>query len=511
MSEIIKIDNGIVILNKQKGMTSHDAIFKLKKILNIKKIGHTGTLDKNASGVLIVLLSNSTKIQNALMKGDKEYIAELIIGASTDAEDYTGKIIGSENDYLVSVGENISIDKEDIRFNDIISKIELSIKSFIGEYEQTPPMYSSKKVNGKKLLNLAYKGKVIERKPCKVKINKIEILDYYIRKFRILNNDHISSISNTNNIINRTNLKIKNNLNNTNRTTNQTNINNIINLKEQNNLINKNNIKEYLTLKIKVSCSKGTYIRTLCKDIGQKISISSMMGDLVRTKNNNFSIDESLTIEEIEKKVSDNDYSFVKPAYYLEKSQVLTFGKFETLHIGHKKIINEVLKLKTNFDKESSVLLININDGHFDKNNNLVKGKSNSSILLTKEQQFSKLKYYGIENVLDFEINNFTKDYTPEFFVEEILINQMNAKIIVVGSDCSFGKKGIGNADTLKIIAKKYDVKVFVVDKLKLSEYFPEYENIYGDVDISTTLIKKAYDDKNFDLVNKCLDKRTSD
>ena len=487
MNETIKINNGIVILNKQKGMTSHDAIFKLKKILNIKKIGHTGTLDKNASGVLVVLLSNSTKIQNILMKGNKEYIAELIIGVSTDTEDYTGKVIGSENNYLVPVGENIYIDKTDSEISLIISKIESSIKSFIGEYEQTPPMYSSKKINVKKLLNLAYKGEVVERKPCKVKINNIQIIDMYYKKLRISHNN-IKCINNIN-----SNLNIKNNFNH---------------ILEHNNILNKNNIKEYLTFKLRVSCSKGTYIRTLCKDIGQKISLNSIMGDLTRVKNSRFSIEESLTLDEIGKKVVNNDYSFIKPAYYLENPQILTFGKFETLHIGHKKIISEVLNLKTKLNKETAVLLVNTSDGHFDKNNNLVKGKKNYNILLTREQQLSKLKYYGIDNVLDFEINDFNKDYSPEFFVEEILINQMNANIIVVGSDCSFGKKGAGNANTLKNIAKKYNVEVIVVDKIKLNEYFPEYEKIYGDVDISTTLIKKAYNDKNYDLVNKCLDKK---
>ena len=487
MKETLKINNGIVILNKEKGMTSHDAIFKLKKILNIKKIGHTGTLDKNASGVLVVLLSNSTKIQNTLMKGDKEYIAELIIGVLTDTEDYTGRIVGDEDESLMFVKKIDNFDKNDEELNQTIEKIKFSIDSFIGEYEQIPPMFSSKKVGGKKLLNMAYKGETIERKPCKVKINSIEILDYYYKVFKRVNVSvrHINE--------NNCHLNIKINKNNE---------------YHINNLENKNNEKEYLAIKIRVNCSKGTYIRTLCKDIGNNISLESIMGDLVRTKNTDFSIDESFTLDEISNKIVEGNYSFIKPAYYLDSPQVVTFGKFETLHIGHKKIIDKVLALKKEYHIESTVLLVNTINEHFDKNHNLTKGKIESAVTLTREQQYSKLKYYGIDNILDFEINDFNKDYTPEFFVEEILIKQMNAKTIVVGSDCSFGKKGIGNKDTLKNIASKYNVDVVVIDKIKLDDYCNEWVEVYGNKDISSTLIKKAFLDNNIDLVNKCLGKK---
>ena len=155
IKRIVNDINGLIILDKPKGHTSNDCISLIKKILHPRKIGHTGTLDENATGVLVCLLGSATKSQEYLMKtGAKIYDAELILGISTDTEDITGKIL----EYKEYVNDIFDIDK----LNEIV-------KTFIGDYDQIPPMYSAKKVGGKKLINLARKGIVVERKVSKVK------------------------------------------------------------------------------------------------------------------------------------------------------------------------------------------------------------------------------------------------------------------------------------------------------------------------------------------------------
>ncbi len=153
--------SGFVLINKIVGPTSHDVIDQLRKITGIKKIGHAGTLDPFASGLLIVAIGRAaTKEISKYVKLDKEYIADIHLGAKSDTYDRTGII------------ENIS--------DEVISKdkIESVLKEFVGEQEQTPPMYSAKKVGGKKLYELARAGKTIERVPCKINIFYIELVNY---------------------------------------------------------------------------------------------------------------------------------------------------------------------------------------------------------------------------------------------------------------------------------------------------------------------------------------------
>ncbi len=211
--------DGVINVYKEKGYTSHDVVAKLRGILKIKKIGHTGTLDPDAEGVLPVCIGNATKLCDFIMEKNKEYIAELILGKKTDTQDVSGKILNESDNYIC------------------LSEKEMKdcILGFIGEYDQIPPMYSAIKVNGKKLYELARQGIEIERKARKVNIYSIEILSF--------------------------NLPV---------------------------------------VKIKVKCSRGTYIRTLCNDIGDKLSTYGCMGELVRTKSGKFAIEESVKIQEIE-------------------------------------------------------------------------------------------------------------------------------------------------------------------------------------------------------------------
>lgn len=212
--------NGIINIYKEKGYTSHDVVAKLRGILKQKKIGHTGTLDPDATGVLPVCLGNATKICDLLTNKDKTYEAVLKLGIQTDTQDMTGTIL----------------EKKEVTATE--ADIVQTIQSFVGGYAQIPPMYSALKVNGKKLYELAREGKVIERKPRQVAIYDIDI---------------------------------------------------------------KNTDMQNKEITLSVSCSKGTYIRTLCHDIGVKLGCGGCMKSLIRTRAGQFEIAESITLEQVER------------------------------------------------------------------------------------------------------------------------------------------------------------------------------------------------------------------
>lgn len=215
--------NGIIIINKPKGYTSHDVVAKVKKIMKVKKVGHTGTLDPNATGVLPLLLNQGTKLSKYLIEHDKEYEVTLKLGIKTDTLD----------------GEGAIIKEEQVNFETISCQIEKVLSSFIGKQKQIPPMYSAIKVNGKKLYEYARSGQTVEVKP-----REIEIYAITLQKLE----------------------------------------------------------KEKNEIKFKVSCSKGTYIRSLCEQIAEKLGTIGYMKELNRTKVGTFEIEKSITIEELEKK-----------------------------------------------------------------------------------------------------------------------------------------------------------------------------------------------------------------
>lgn len=161
---------GILIINKPRNFTSQDVVSKVKKILNIKKAGHTGTLDPMATGVLPVLLGNYTKLSKYLIEHNKTYIAKIKLGEKRDTGDSEGKVIKQ------SVVSNKCLEKE---------KIENAIKSFIGKQEQIPPMYSAVKVNGKKLYEYAREGKKVKVTPRNIEIYNINLLKIYINSKEI--------------------------------------------------------------------------------------------------------------------------------------------------------------------------------------------------------------------------------------------------------------------------------------------------------------------------------------
>ena len=423
--KLVNSIDGLIILDKPKGYTSNDCLSIIKKYLHPKKLGHTGTLDENATGVLVCLLGNATRCQEYLMSSrDKVYEAELILGISTDTEDITGNVLKYD--------DNINS-----KFD--IESLKEVIKSFIGNYKQVPPMYSAKKVGGKKLLNLARKGIVIDRKACDVKIFNIEI-----------------------------------------KPPNKTNNKNEIAIGEYDFEFSDRKLKK---IELIVSCSKGTYIRTLCKDIGEKLGVPSCMGNLRRLATGDFKIENSITLENIKKMTENNDLSFIKPCFYQKNDTVLTFGKYETLHIGHQKIIKELVNDASHMKINSTVLIV---------------GNNNDTKVLTKEQRISKLKYLGVDNIFVFELNESNVKMSPEYFVEDILIRQLKTKEIIVGSDCRFGYNGSGDSKLLIDICNKYNVSVKVIDKLKVDG---------TDEFISSTLVKEEFNKGNFEFVNKLLGK----
>ena len=227
--------NGIINVYKEVGFTSRDAVSKLTGILRQRKIGHTGTLDPAAEGVLPMCIGKATKLCELLTDHRKQYIAEIKFGIATDTEDVTGEIIEKTNFSNDWYKEHLS--------EEVLSKV---ISGFIGKQLQTPPMYSAKRVGGKRLYELAREGKVIERKPCEITIYGIEIknIDASNREATIL-----------------------------------------------------------------VDCSKGTYIRTLCKDIGNELGCKAAMKSLLRTKTGDFLLENSYKLDEIEKLVKENRVS----------------------------------------------------------------------------------------------------------------------------------------------------------------------------------------------------------
>jgi tRNA pseudouridine55 synthase len=208
---------GVLNVLKPAGMSSHDIVYFVRRQLGIKKVGHTGTLDPYATGVLPICIGKATKVSQFLLNERKAYRAELNLGYSTDTQDAYGEIL-KHSEYIPN--------EEEIRE---------AVLSFVGEIDQVPPMYSALKVNGKKLYELAREGKEIERKSRKITIHDIDIVKIEGQK-----------------------------------------------------------------VMFDVLCSKGTYIRTLCVDIAEKLNCSGHMSFLIRTQTGDFYLKDALTLEEIE-------------------------------------------------------------------------------------------------------------------------------------------------------------------------------------------------------------------
>lgn len=256
--------NGIINVYKEKSFTSHDVVAKLRGITKQKKIGHTGTLDPDAEGVLPVCFGNATKLCDLITDKSKEYKAVLLLGKSTDTQDISGEVLESSDNF-----KNLSAEE-----------IKNAIMSFEGEYDQIPPMYSAIKINGQKLYDLARKGEVVERKPRKVCIDKIEIVDISLPRITMI-----------------------------------------------------------------VDCSKGTYIRTLCNDIGEKLGCFGCMESLLRTRVGKFYVNESLKLSDIEILVREEGFSdkLISPDDMFDYEKIHVKEEFSKLiYNGNKFVLDHV-------------------------------------------------------------------------------------------------------------------------------------------------------------------------
>lgn len=247
--------NGIINIYKERGYTSHDVVAKVRGILQTRKVGHTGTLDPEAEGVLPICVGRATKAAEFLLNADKQYVATVSLGVTTTTEDATGEILEEKPVHVTK------------------AQIEEVVTSFVGVSNQIPPMYSALKVDGKKLYELAREGVVVEREPREIKIHHCHIVD------------HISP-------------------------------------------------SEFV---IDVKCSKGTYIRTVCSDIGEKLGTGAHMKSLVRTKVGDFELSDSVTLSGLEElKKNDNIESAL-----LEVDRIfLDLPKLHVKSSGNKYLYN---------------------------------------------------------------------------------------------------------------------------------------------------------------------------
>lgn len=230
--------DGILNIYKEQGFTSHDVVAKLRGILHQKKIGHTGTLDPAATGVLPVCCGKATKVCELLTDKEKSYRAVCQLGVETDTQDMTGTVLSQKE------------------YSDItMEQLTECVMSFRGEIMQIPPMYSALKINGKKLYELAREGKTVERKPRPVTIHEISLVDVNLEQGQFT---------------------------------------------------------------MDVTCSKGTYIRTLCHDIGQKLGCLAAMESLVRTRVAVFSLEEALTLSQVEQLVREEPERLEQVVYAVD-------------------------------------------------------------------------------------------------------------------------------------------------------------------------------------------------
>jgi tRNA pseudouridine55 synthase len=230
--------DGALIIDKSPGLTSHDVVSRVRKIIGERRVGHTGTLDPFATGVLVVLVGRATRLAQFLSGAEKEYEAVIRLGYATDTGDVTGQ--RTEPESHAKTLSTRSFRKEEI---------EAAMASLTGEIEQVPPMYSAKKVGGRKLYEHARRGEEIERQPVRVNISEFELLTHD-GEFARTNEDGTAD------------------------------------------------------LRARVVCSAGTYVRTLAEDFGKRLSIGAHLAELRRTRAGRFEIKDAITLEELAERMA---------------------------------------------------------------------------------------------------------------------------------------------------------------------------------------------------------------
>ena len=267
---------GVLIINKHEGVTSHKIVSILRKLYDMPKVGHTGTLDPMATGVLPILLGRAVKAADFLLAEDKTYEAEMTLGVTTDTQDTTGEII--------SISDEIPAE----------DRVLEVCRSFVGEIYQTPPMYSAIKFEGRKLCDIARDGEEVRREPRKITVYSLDAEQICPDKYSL-----------------------------------------------------------------KIRCSKGTYIRTLCADIGEALGCGAVMSRLCRTRSGPFDLSDSFTIEELSKMSFEERIALPKPTESLfEDLPALQINDFYTKLIKGGTVLYQK-KLGTSFEEGETVRLKN--------------------------------------------------------------------------------------------------------------------------------------------------------
>lgn len=306
--------DGILIIDKPAGLTSHDVVARLRRILRTKSIGHTGTLDPFATGILVMLVGKATRLARFLDKDEKEYEALVRFGFETDTGDRTGSVKDEGSRLKVQSLEDLSI-----------KTIEDVLVEFRGEISQIPPMYSAKKHKGKKLYELARQGIEVEREPVKVTISKLKILD-----------DDLKDSSAESGF-------------------------------------------ETRDLKIAVSCSAGTYIRTLAEDIAKAANQTAHLAQLRRVRAGKFVIGSAVTLEDLEKRVESDE---LEDLFISMNDAVSNLKEFKLTASDLQKIRNgmKLSVIDRQFDPNEAIRLVTADEqlaaiGFYDEGEKSVRPK----------------------------------------------------------------------------------------------------------------------------------------
>ncbi len=406
--------NGFLNIYKEKGWTSMDVCAKLKGILGVRRIGHAGTLDPMAEGVLPVAVGRATKDVDKVGHEVKVYKAGMLLGAVTDTEDITGKLLSifgqdfckaDESSQSASNDDNATCSNADFANSSSVVKViaeqgyaiyknigkapgEATVKeailSFIGEYDQLTPKYSARKVNGKKLYEYARAGVEVERKR-----KHVHIYDISIESIEL---PHVV---------------------------------------------------------FTVKCSQGTYIRTLCHDIGEKLQCGACMESLVREQVGRFKIEDSIRLSEVE---ALRDKGSLDAAFSIEAPTAISIGKFDGTHVGHQTLLKDLKRLADKNGLRTCVIIF----------------KFGKETVLSDLDRKMKMAELGIDYSIELEFTDEIKNTTAEDFLKNILIDKYNMKAIVAGDDVSFGKGRAGNAEFLKAHAEEYGYEVKLIEKVTI-------------------------------------------
>lgn len=274
---------GVLCFNKPKGCTSHDVIYRVRRLYGTKQVGHTGTLDPLASGVLVVMVGRAVKASELLSSDTKEYVAEIKLGLTTDTEDVTGRVLTEHDGKMPSFDE-----------------VRRVCEGFVGDIMQIPPMYSALKVDGKKLVDMARSGKEIERKARAVRVERLEVYE----------------------------------------------------------------TDDPTVYRLLARVSKGTYIRTLCADIGRALGTGAVMKELTRTAAGAFGIEDAASEEALSKMTEEERYALLRPVETLfeENESVVLSDFFARLALCGCEIYQR--KIKTEIPNGSLVRMYD-KDGFF--------------------------------------------------------------------------------------------------------------------------------------------------